>query len=72
MRGIHFKMKLFNSRFSSQIKYFNKILFLITNLIYYFNEAILNRVYLIINYKKLDKNIRKIIITHFLKRINNN
>jgi hypothetical protein len=56
--------------FLRKLKYFNRILFLIINLLYQFNAVILNKIHLIIKYEELNKDIRRIIIIYFLKMAN--
>ena len=52
--------------FLRKLEYYDDILFLITNLVHQFNDAILNRIYLVMSYNKLKKEVRKTIITYFL------
>jgi hypothetical protein len=48
--------------FLRKLEYFDGILFLITNLIYQFNDAILNKIHLVMKYEELDKGIRRTIM----------
>jgi hypothetical protein len=54
--------------FLRKLKYFDGVLFLTTNLISQFDEAILNKIHLAMKYENLDKNTRRAILGHFLKR----
>ena len=56
--------------FLRKLEYFDGVLFLTTNLVHHFDEAILNRIHLMMNYEKLDKDARKTVITRFLERTN--
>jgi hypothetical protein len=53
--------------FLRKLKYFNGILFLTTNLVYQFNDAILNRIHLIMKYEELNRGARKTIMLQFLE-----
>jgi hypothetical protein len=53
--------------FLRKFEYFDGILFLTTNLLYQFDDAILNRIHLVMKYEELDRDVRKTIIVHFLK-----
>lgn len=57
--------------FLRKMEYFDRVLFLTANLVYQFDDAILNRIHLTMKYEKLNKEIRKTVITRFLERINN-
>lgn len=52
------------------MEYFDGVLFLTTNLVHQFDDAILNRIHLMMKYEKLDKIARDTIITRFLESIN--
>ena len=54
--------------FFRKMEYDDGVLFLTSNLVYQFNNAILNRVYLMMKYEKLNVSVRKTIITRFLER----
>ena len=54
--------------FLRKLEYFDGIIFLTTNLINDFDSAILNRIYLKLKYKDLNKNRRKAVMTRFLER----
>lgn len=54
--------------FLRKLEYFDGILFLTTNLVHQFDEAILNRIHLVLKYDDLDKDARGNILVHFLKR----
>jgi hypothetical protein len=54
--------------FLRKMEYFDGVLFLTTNLVHQFDDAILNRIHLMMKYEKLDKDTRKTVITRFLER----
>ena len=57
--------------FLRKLEYYDGVLFLTTNLVHQFDDAILNRIHLMMSYDKLEKEARKTIITHFLQSVNN-
>ena len=57
--------------FLRKLEYYNDVLFLTTNLVHQFDDTILNRIYLMMSYNKLEKEARKTIITRFLQCVNN-
>jgi hypothetical protein len=56
--------------FLRKLEYYDGVLFLTTNLLHQFDDAILNRIHLTMKYEKLEKAARETIITHFLGSIN--
>ena len=56
--------------FLRKLEYYDGVLFLTTNLVHQFDDAILNRIHLTIRYDKLERVARKTIITRFLQSIN--
>jgi hypothetical protein len=67
--NISFERNRLVAIFLRKFKYFDEVLFLIINLINQFDEIILNRIYFVIKYENLDKDIRRTISIYFLKRI---
>ena len=57
--------------FLRKLEYYDGVLFLTTNLVHQFDDAILNRIHLVMSYNKLEKEARKTIITRFLQCVNN-
>ena len=57
--------------FLRKLEYYDGVLFLTTNLVHQFDDAILNRIHLVMSYDKLEKEARKTIITRFLQSVNN-
>ena len=55
--------------FLRKFEYFNGILFLTTNLLYQFDNAILDRTHLVVKYEELNRDARKNVLVHFLKRV---
>ncbi len=55
--------------FLRKLDYYDGVMFLTTNLVQQFDDAILNWIHLTLKYEKLEKAVRKTIITHFLKRV---
>ena len=55
--------------FLRKMEYFDGVLFLTTNLVHQFDDAILNRIHLMMRYDKLEKEARKTIITRFLESV---
>jgi hypothetical protein len=66
--NINFERNRLIAIFLRKLKYFNRILFLTTNLASQFNKAIFNRIHFIMKYENLNKNIRRIISIYFLKK----
>lgn len=56
--------------FLRRLEYYDGVLFLANNLIHHFNDAILNRVHLMMKHDKLEKAARETIIHHFLESLN--
>jgi len=54
--------------FLRKLEYFDGVLFLTTNLVNQFDEAILNRIHLVLKYENLDRDARRTIFVHFLER----
>jgi hypothetical protein len=54
--------------FLRKLGYFDGILFLTTNLVNQFDEAILNRIHLILKYENLNKSARRTILVYILER----
>jgi hypothetical protein len=52
--------------FLRKLEYFDGILFLTTNLLYQFDDAILNRIHLVMKYEELDKGARRTIMIQLL------
>lgn len=50
----------------------NEVLFLTTNLVYQFDEVILNRIQIVMKYKDLDREARRTIMIHLLERASTN
>jgi hypothetical protein len=55
--------------FLRKLEYFEGVLFLTSNLLHQFDDAILDRIHLAIEYDKLQKAARESIITQFLERV---
>jgi len=53
-----------------KLEYYEGILFLTTNQKYQFDDAILNRIHLVMEYEDLDRDARRTIFVHLLKRSN--
>jgi hypothetical protein len=58
--------------FLHKMKFFKKILFLIINLFNDFNAVILNKIHLKLKYDDFNENVKKTLITQFLKLIHEN
>lgn len=58
--------------FLRKLEYFDGILFLTTNLVYQFDEAILNRIHLVMKYEELNRDARRTIMVRFLKMASSN
>ena len=56
--------------FLRKLEYYDGVLFLTTNLVQQFDDAILNRIHLTMKYEKLEKAAREAIITHFPESVN--
>lgn len=56
--------------FLRKLEYYDGVLFLTTNLVQQFDDAILNRIHLTIEYEKLEKAAQAAIIAYFLESIN--
>jgi hypothetical protein len=56
--------------FLRKLEYFDGILFLTTNLIYQFDDAILNRIHLVMKYEELHRGARRTIMIQFLEMAN--
>ena len=56
--------------FLRKLEYYDGVLFLTTNLVHQFDDAILNRIHLMVRYDKLERDARKAIITRFLESAN--
>ena len=54
--------------FLRKLEYFDGIMFLTTNTLSQFDDAVLDRIHLKMHYELLDKGMRKTIITRFLER----
>jgi hypothetical protein len=52
--------------FLRKLEYFDGILFLTTNLVYQFNDTILNRIHLVMKYEELDRGARRTIMIQLL------
>ena len=53
--------------FLRKLEYFDGILFLTTNLVYRFDDAILNGIHLVMKYEELDRGARRTIMNQFLE-----
>ena len=56
--------------FLRKLEYYDGVLFLTTNLVQHFDDAILNRIHLMMRYDKLEKGARKTIFNRFLETTN--
>ena len=56
--------------FLRKLEYYDGVLFLTTNLVHQFDDAILNRIHLMMRYDKLEKETRKTIVSRFLETTN--
>ena len=56
--------------FLRKLEYYDGVFFLTTNLVQHFDDAILNRVHLMMRYDKLEKEARKTIFNRFLETTN--
>ena len=56
--------------FLRKVEYYDGVLFLTTNLVHQFDDAILNRIHLVMEYEKIGKDARKTIIIQFLDSVN--
>ena len=56
--------------FLRKLEYYDGVFFLTTNLVQHFDDAILNRIHLMMRYDKLEKEARKTIFNRFLENTN--
>ena len=56
--------------FLRKLEYYDGVLFLTTNLVHQFDDAILNRIHLMMRYDKLEKEARKTIFSRILETTN--
>ena len=56
--------------FLRKLEYYDGVLFLTTDLVHQFDDAILDRIHLVMEYDKLGKDARKTTIVQFLDSVN--